>query len=271
MAKTRVGDIEMYYELHGQEGTPLVHIGGLAGDARAWQRQIEFYAQNHRVLAFDNRGTGRTDCPEGPYSTKLFAQDTVGLMDSVGFESAHVLGISMGGAIAQEIALNNPDRVLSLIINCSFAKMDRYGACTIENIMGVYETQGPKEAARHFVLYFYTLPYFNEHREEVDTKEQALGDSQRPVHAFLASGRACIEHNSRDRLNQIKCPVLVNAGSDDLMCSPSCSREIADGVPNARFKQYEAASHFFLSQYFDEATADIQAFLADVDAGPRAA
>ena len=88
MAKTRVGDIEMYYELHGQEGTPLVHIGGLAGDARAWQRQIEFYAQNHRVLAFDNRGTGRTDCPEGPYSTKLFAQDTVGLMDSVGFEVA---------------------------------------------------------------------------------------------------------------------------------------------------------------------------------------
>ena len=185
MAKTRVGDIEMYYELHGQEGTPLVHIGGLAGDARAWQRQIEFYAQNHRVLAFDNRGTGRTDCPEGPYSTKLFAQDTVGLMDSVGFEAAHVLGISMGGAIAQEIALNNPDRVLSLIINCSFAKMDRYGACTIENIMDVYEKQGPKEAARHFVLYFYTLPYFNEHREEVDTKEQALGDSQRPVHAEM--------------------------------------------------------------------------------------
>ena len=266
MPKTRVGDIEMYYELHGDKGTPLVHIGGLAGDARAWERQIAYLAQNHRVLAFDNRGTGRTDCPADPYSTQLFAQDTVGLMDAVGIDAAHVLGISMGGAITQEIALNYPDRVLSLIINCSFAKMDRYGARTIENIMGVYEAQGPKEAAKHFVLYFYTLPYFNEHKDEVDAKEQVLGDSERPVHAFVASGRACIEHDTRNRLGQIECPVLVNAGSDDLMCSPSCCQEIADGVPHAKFKIYEDASHFFLSQCFDEAMADFRAFLADVDA-----
>jgi 3-oxoadipate enol-lactonase len=83
MPKVRVNDIEMYYEIHGK-GTPLVHIGGLAGDARTWMRQIEHLAQDFQVLCFDNRGTGRTDCPDRPYSTKLFADDTVGLMDEVG-------------------------------------------------------------------------------------------------------------------------------------------------------------------------------------------
>jgi pimeloyl-ACP methyl ester carboxylesterase len=265
MPKAKIDDITMYYEVHGDRGTPLVHIGGLAGDARAWQRQIAVYAGRHRVLAFDNRGTGRTDCPDGPYSTKQFARDTVSLMDHVGIDKAHVLGISMGGAIAQEIALGYPDRVKSLVINCSFAKMDRYGARTIENIMGVYEKQGAREAARHFVLYFYPLAYFNEHKAEVDAKEKVLGDSKRPAHAFTASSRACLKHDTRKRLGRIRCPVLVNAGSDDLMCSPSSSREIADGVPGARFKLYRNASHFFLAQHFEKATSDIMRFLAAVD------
>ena len=134
MPKVRVNDIEMYYEIHGK-GTPLVHIGGLAGDARTWMRQIEHLAQHFQVLCFDNRGTGRTDFPDRPYSTKLFADDTVGLMDEVGIERAHIYGISMGGGIVQEIAINHPDRTLSLVINCSFAKMDRYGARVTKNIM----------------------------------------------------------------------------------------------------------------------------------------
>jgi len=115
LPKVRVNDIDMYYKIHGK-GPPLVHVGGLAGDARTWQRQIEDLAQHYQVLCFDNRGTGRTDCPDLPYSTKLFADDTVGLMDVVGIERAHVYGISMGGGIVQEVAINYPSRVLSLVI-----------------------------------------------------------------------------------------------------------------------------------------------------------
>ncbi|HYG54066.1 MAG TPA: alpha/beta hydrolase [Burkholderiales bacterium] len=263
MPRIRVGDIEMYYEVHG-EGTPLVHIGGLAGDARTWEKQIKHLAQHFKVLAFDNRGTGRSDCPDVPYSTKLFARDTVGLMDAVGIQKAHVLGISMGGAVAQEIALGWPDRVLSLVINCSFARMDRYGARTLENIMGVYQAQGPREAARHFVLYFYTLPFFNQHKDVVDEKENNLADAKRPAHAFIHSTRACLEHDARDRLPSIKVPVLVNAGSEDLMCSPGCSEEIARLVPGAKLKIYPGSSHFFLSEHFDDAMADIIGFLKAV-------
>jgi 3-oxoadipate enol-lactonase len=113
MPTIRVKDIEMYYESHGK-GTSLIHIGGLAGDARAWTRQIEHLSKHYQVICFDNRGTGRTSCPDMPYSTKLFAEDTVGLMDALGIDRAHSYGISMGGCIAQEIAINYPKRVLTL-------------------------------------------------------------------------------------------------------------------------------------------------------------
>jgi len=157
-------------------------------------------------------------------STKLFADDTVGLMDAVGIERAHIYGISMGGGIVQEIAINHPHRTLSLVINCSFAKMDRYGARVTENIMNVYKAQGPHEAARHMTLFCYTLPYFNTHKDEIDAKERSIGDAQRPAHAFIRSTEACIGHDARSRLNQIKVPTLVNCGSEDTWCSVGCSQ-----------------------------------------------
>src|SRR5436190_22256708 len=87
MPSIRVNDINMYYELHGS-GAPLVHVGGLAGDARAWTRQIQWLSQHFQVLCFVNRGTGRTDCQYQPYSTSLFAQDTLGLMVALGIAGA---------------------------------------------------------------------------------------------------------------------------------------------------------------------------------------
>jgi pimeloyl-ACP methyl ester carboxylesterase len=265
MPTVRVNDINMYYELHGK-GTPLVHVGGLAGDARAWARQIQWLSQHFQVLCFDNRGTGRTDCPDQPYSTKLFAQDTLGLMDALGIERAHLYGISMGGCIVQEAAIARPERVISLTINCSFAKLDRYGSRICENLIGVYKEQGAREAARHMTLYCYTPPYFNSHKDEIDAKEKTLGDAERPGHAFLHSAHACIEHDSRDRLGALKIPTLVNCGDQDPWCSPACSEEIARLIPGAALKLYPGSSHFFLNEHFDACMPDILRFLRSVKA-----
>jgi len=253
----------MYYELHGS-GTPLVHVGGLAGDARAWTRQIQWLSQHFQVLCFDNRGTGRSDCPDRPYSTPLFARDTLGLMDALGIRRAHFYGISMGGAIVQEAALAAPGRVISLTINCSFAKLDRFGARICKNLMNVYKTQGAPEAARHMTLYCYTPPYFNSHKEEIDAKEKSIGDAGRPVHAFLSSALACIEHDSRERLPSLRIPTLVNCGDQDPWCSPACSEEIARLVPGAKLRLYPGSSHFFLNEHFDVCMPEILAFLRSV-------
>ncbi|MGE0565254.1 MAG: alpha/beta fold hydrolase [Pseudolabrys sp.] len=265
MPKVNVNDIEMYYELHGK-GSPVVHISGLAGDARTWQRQIEHLSRHHQVLAFDNRGTGRSDCPNVPYSTRLFAEDTVGLMSAVGIERAHIYGISMGGCIVQEIAINHPDRVLSCVINCSFAKFDRYGARITENLINVYRTQGPAEAARHITLFCYMPDYFNRRKDEIDAKEKSIGDAKRPAHAFINSAIACLEHDARDRVAQIKAPTLVNCGTEDAWCAARCSEELARLIPGARSKFYPNSSHFFLNEHYEECMSDILAFLASVKA-----
>lgn len=270
MPKARVKDIEMYYEVHGR-GTPLVHIGGLAGDARAWIRQVEYLAKHFQVLCFDNRGTGRTSCPDTPYSTRMFAEDTVGLMDALGIKRAHLYGISMGGCIVQEIAINHPARTLSLVINGSFAKFDRFGARITENIMNVYRSQGAAEAARHMTIACYTPSYFNSHKDEIDAKEKALGDAQRPAHAFIHSARAILEHDSRSRIGDIKVPTLVNCGATDPWCSPGCSQEIARSIAGSRLKLYPNSSHFFLNEHFDEVMADILTFLGAVEAPTAAA
>lgn len=264
MPKVRVKDIEMYYEVHGK-GTPLVHIGGLAGDARAWTRQIEYLAKYFQVLCFDNRGTGRTSCPDMAYSTRMFAEDTVGLMDALGIGRAHLYGISMGGCIVQEMAINHPGRVLSLVINGSFAKFDRCGARITENIMNVYRSQGAAEAARHMTIACYTPRYFNSHKDEMDAKEKALGDAERPAHAFIHSALAILEHDTRARIGEIKAPTLVNCGDTDPWCSPGCSEEIARLIPGARLKLYPNSSHFFLNEHFDRAMADIVGFLSAVE------
>ena len=111
----QVNDIAVYYEIHGS-GTPLVLIGGLGADTTLHKGIIEGLAARHQVIALDNRGAGRTDKPDSAYTIEMMADDTAGLMDALSIPHAHVLGISMGGRIALELALSYPDRLDKLIL-----------------------------------------------------------------------------------------------------------------------------------------------------------
>src|SRR3972149_11955279 len=115
MATTRVNDIEMYYEVHGS-GEPLLLIMGLGANATAWEMQIPDFSRECQVGAFDNRGAGRTDKPKEPYSIPQMADDAAGLLDALGIGWSHVYGMSMGGMIAQEMALRHPVRVRALVL-----------------------------------------------------------------------------------------------------------------------------------------------------------
>ena len=125
MPTVRVGDINIYYEDHGK-GEPLLLIEGWGTDLTCWQFQIPEFSTKYRVIAFDNRGAGRTDAPDQPYSFRMMADDAVGLLDALGIGKAHILGMSMGGCIAQEIAIEHPERTRSLILAATTAAP---GAC----------------------------------------------------------------------------------------------------------------------------------------------
>src|SRR5213080_2719915 len=121
MPSVRVNDVDMYYEIHG-DGEPLVLIVGLGTDISEWDGIIRWLAKKYKVLAFDNRGAGRTDKPDAPYSIETMAHDTAGLMQALGIEQAHILGISMGGRIALALALRQPKRVKKLILVSTSAR-----------------------------------------------------------------------------------------------------------------------------------------------------
>ena len=131
MPRARVGDIGIHYEVQGG-GEPLVLVMGLGSNLAGWMFQLLEFSRRYRVITFDNRGVGRTDAPDAAYSIEMMAGDTVGLMDALEIESAHVLGISMGGFIAQEIAIRFPERVRSLVLAATGTHVDPRGAYLLD-------------------------------------------------------------------------------------------------------------------------------------------
>ena len=186
MPATRVNDINIYYEVHG-EGEPLVLIGGLANDITDYTdhtKIIPELSRNHRVIAFDNRGVGRTDKPDIPYSIELMAEDTAGLLDALGVGKAHVLGISLGGRIALELTLRHPNMVSKLIL----------------------VSTGPrvvKSWRRHAVFdVLQRLPFFK-------------GRYPQPYYAFTRQVEASSSYDCTDRLSEIQAPTLIMHGKKD--------------------------------------------------------
>ncbi len=154
MASVRVGDNELFYVEQGS-GFPVVLIHGLAGDHTAWTPQLQRLAIRHRVIAFDNRGAGRSTQRDEPVTTEELARDTLDLMDQLEVERAHVIGRSMGGAIAQHMVLLEPERVETLVLCASFARLDPVGARVLMNMREVLEWTGSwEDHARHSVQNF---------------------------------------------------------------------------------------------------------------------
>ncbi|MCK5654501.1 MAG: alpha/beta fold hydrolase, partial [Dehalococcoidia bacterium] len=121
MPKAKVNEVNIDYAVHGQ-GEPLVLIQGLGGPRSGWIFQTRAFGKYYRVITFDNRGVGKSDKPGGSYTVRTMADDTIALLDYLGVDKAHVLGISLGGMIAQEIAINYPERVRKLILACTAAE-----------------------------------------------------------------------------------------------------------------------------------------------------
>jgi 3-oxoadipate enol-lactonase len=162
-----VGKYKIFYVDEG-EGFPIVLIHGLAGDHQAWAPQIAALRGRHRVIAFDNRGAGKSTQVDEPVTTEDLARDTLGLMDALGVSRAHIVGRSMGGSIAQHIALRAPDRVQSLVLCASFAKLDPLGMRVLTNMREVLEWRGSwADHARHSVQNFVSAEFFNTQRDSV--------------------------------------------------------------------------------------------------------
>ncbi len=270
MPFARVNDISMYYEVHGETGSPLILVMGLAANKLAWPPfAVERFAARHRVILFDNRGAGQTDKPREPYTMPQFAADVVGLLDAVGVERAHVFGVSMGGMIAQHVALDYPERVRGLVLGCTTPGGEHVVRTPPESLAILTQPPSGDRATdiRNAWPILYTPQYIESHRDLLEARlQEELAYPKQPRFAFdLQLGAIIQTHDTFDRLPSIQAPTLIQTGLDDTLIPPGNSHILAERIPNARLVTYANAAHSYLWEAGVAAVDDVLAFLAEVD------
>ena len=262
MPKAEVNGIEINYRLEGDGGDTVVLISGLGDEIGMWDMQMPgLLAAGYRVLRFDNRGVGATSKPAGPYSTAMFATDTKALVDSLGFSTFHLAGVSMGGMIAQEYALQYGSDLRSLTLACTYAAPGPFCSRMYAMWADLAPVMGVPFVMRDVTLWGFTLPFFTEHQAELAGFEQAMRYMDQPTPAYLSQLAAIQEHDTRSRLSAINVPTLVLAGADDILIPVALSRALADGIPGAMWATCPGG-HMCVWEYPEEFTSAVIDFIA---------
>jgi 3-oxoadipate enol-lactonase len=251
--------VKIYWDEQGH-GEPVLLIMGLAYPSQMWYRTRPLLASQYRTLALDNRGIGRSDVPQGPYPIALMASDVKVVMDAAGIESAHVFGVSMGGMIAQEFALQYPARVRSLILGCTAAGGPTAVRAEPEAIQMLMrrEKMSPEQAAEASVPFVYdpATP-----RERID-EDVAIRRPWFPSAAgYAAQLQGILGWEAYSRINQIVAPTLVIHGESDRLIPPGNASLIAERIPVAKLVMIPHASHLFLTDQTEVSHHAILQFL----------
>jgi len=271
MPLVRVNELNIYYEEFGV-GIPLLLVMGLGASLRGWSKaQVERLATRHRVILFDNRGAGRSDKPPAPYTMLQLAADAVGLLDVLGIDRAHIFGVSMGGMIAQHIALDYPERVRSLVLGCTGAGGDHVVRTPPDSLkILTAETTGDRAAdIRRGWQIMYTPEFIADNREFLEEQiRYEMEFPQQPRFAYEAQlGAIVTTHNTFDRLLELEMPALLQVGDKDNLIPSENTDILAGQIKHAKVIRYPDAGHgYFLATGF-RAADDILAFLAEVESG----
>ncbi|MBV9819551.1 MAG: alpha/beta fold hydrolase [Solirubrobacterales bacterium] len=258
MATANSSGTSLYWESTG-DGPPVLLIMGLGMNATGWWRTIPRLAEaGLRVLAFDNRGVGRSDRPEGPYTMAMLADDAAAVLDAAALERAHVYGISLGGMIAQELALRHPHRVDRLVLGATTPGGER-SVAPPERTLAFFQRRAEMTALE---AVWASVPYNYSARTRADHGDWIAQDiAQRlryPIESapYLAQLQAAMGHDRSGQLGDVRAPTLVVHGAEDVMISPENGRMLAELIPDARFAEFPGAAHLYFT---DEPVADREA------------
>ncbi len=237
--------IKISYEEFGQ-GEPLILLMGLGAGARKWMPHIEAYKEHFHVYAPDNRGAGQSDKPVAyAYTIEEMAKDTIGMMDALGIESAHFNGISMGGAIAQYIAVYYPERVRSVILTNTFPRCCVSFRRAIELMRESCGQLDPVTSTRLCQWIIFAQPF--QETDEAYMLECEYADLNEPYpmpsYAYKAQCNAILGFDILSELGKVKAPVLVAGGDRDLFVPVSVTREMADAIPGAELYMAKDGGH----------------------------
>jgi pimeloyl-ACP methyl ester carboxylesterase len=268
MPKVNANGIQIYYKTRGK-GFPLVMINGISNHLDCWDpRLIEALSRRFRLVLFDNRDSGRTDASKIEYHMETLADDTAGLMNALGIEKAHIMGISMGGMVAQELALKYPRKVSKLVL-CSTGNKWCFSNEVSEIMLAVGESSREeltgmilslKAAAnfpedylkKHpFAAIVYTANFVKEHPDLVAFLSKQSAKHPRPIECWRRQLKAMREFNTEERLHQISAPTIVLHGKMDIEIPPENGSILAKVIPNAKLVCLEKSAHYLLEEMGD--------------------
>jgi 3-oxoadipate enol-lactonase len=233
----------LYYEVHG-DGEPLLCVMGLSADTLAWALNTAAFAERHKTVIFDNRDVGQSSLADGPYEVEDMAQDALALADELGLETFHLLGVSMGGAIAQEIALTAPERVRTLTLAVTYARAGKWGLKLAETWGKRRLKQSQEEFVDELLLINLSEAFFENDQAVAFARQMLVANPHpQPPEAFVRQLEASARHDASDRLGSLSLPVHVIGGEQDILVPAWKSRELAELIPGAKLTVIESSPH----------------------------
>jgi len=261
MPRLQTRDIVINHEEQGR-GDPLLLIGDLGADLRAWALTAPALARHLRVITFDNRGSGLTSAPDSPYTVEQMADDAAGLLAALGVAKAHVLGFGMGGFIAQELALRAPGVVDRLVLVGTAPALDGYTRAAYSALAQVRRTNISREG---FVRVMLPMLYSRSFLEDAARVNRAVDASVGSVivqqdHAFIRQVQACLRFDAADRVKGIKAPTLIIHGEEDVLVQPHNAEALRSTIPGAKLVAVPGG-HAAIFENPDDCNAAILEFL----------
>ena len=252
---------KIFWDEAGQ-GDPLLLIMGLGYTHDMWHRTWPHMAHQFRTIVFDNRGVGQSDVPGGPYAVAEMAADTAAVLDAAGVERAHVYGVSMGGMIAQEFAIQYPHRVRSLVLGCTACggKQSIPAAPNVIQTLMARATMAPEEGAEAMVPFIYDASTPRARIEE----DLAIRRRTFPTaEGYLAQVQGILAWTCFDRLGQIHAPTLIVHGETDQLVPPQNALTLHQNIAGSRLVMLPHASHLFMTDHPETAQSVVLDFLRE--------
>lgn len=264
MSVIQVNGIDLFYTVQGsRENDPLLLVAGFDSDSSTWAAMMPLLVEQYRVLRFDNRGIGQTSAPDSPYSIEQMASDAAALLDYLNISKLHIAGHSMGGQIAQELALAHPEKIQSLILLSSWASRDDKFNSLIEMFGDLTQKLEGTLYQKVLLPWLFTDAFYS----APGTMEQLINlIKNQPFpptpHGLYHQSRAILSSDTSNRLTDIHCPTLVVVGKEDLLTPIRFSQQLAQGIPKAELAILEHGGHAFVVESADAVAKVMLDFLA---------
>ena len=259
---TSSDDAQIHYEVHGS-GDPVLLIMGLGSNAYGWYRTIPWLSTRYEVIAFDNRGTGRSDVPAGAYSIAQMAADAAAVLDAAGRDRVHVVGASLGGMIAQRVTLAYPQQVRSLVLICT-TPGGPHAARASDDVLNAMVQGGedPSTIYRRNAWFLYGADTRTNHPERIEEDLVYRGKIPTSPAGYFGQLQAAMSHDTWDELSSISSPTLVVHGDADLLVPTDNGRLLAQRIPGAELVLVPGAGHMLQSDGGDAVRDAVLGFLA---------